>query len=154
KDGKLAFFDVGFGQYDFRDEKPELLHVKEDGTSLYTDVQGTVNEDSINKNKYFLRWTSDAEQDINDPLRERKQIKKGSVNENSTDYNKWKRNNVSYRGISSKSELSTPNYAGELLGKGLYSVPASNKQMARQYGKLYFLVNARPKNPKIFSSLN
>lgn len=154
KDGKLAFFDVGFGQYDFRDEKPELLHVKEDGTSLYTDVQGTVNEDSINKNKYFLRWTSDAEQDINDPLRERKQTKKSGVNENSTDYNKWKRNNVSYRGISSKSELSTPNYAGELLGKGLYSVPASNKQMARQYGKLYILVNARPKNPKIFSSLN
>lgn len=44
RDGKLAFFDVGFGQYDFNDEKPELLHVKEDGTSLYTDEHGTVNE--------------------------------------------------------------------------------------------------------------
>jgi hypothetical protein len=30
----------------------------------------------------------------------------------------------------------------------------SNKQMARQYGKVYFVVNGKPKNPKIFNDLN
>lgn len=122
----------------------------------YTIIDGThrANALALLGKKTVLALVGQDINEDNDPLREHKQTKKSGVNENSTDYNKWKRNNVSYRGISSKSELSTPNYAGELLGKGLYSVPASNKQMARQYGKLYILVNARPKNPKIFSSLN
>lgn len=40
------------------------------------------------------------------------------------------------------------------FGKGLYPVPLSNKAMAKKYGNVYFLVNAKPKNPKIVSDLN
>ena len=40
------------------------------------------------------------------------------------------------------------------FGKGLYTTPLGNKPMAKQYGTLYFVVNAIPKHPKITQSLN
>ncbi len=70
------------------------------------------------------------------------------------DYKTWKRKNVTYRGISSESTLDAPNGGSAILGEGLYTTPASNKQMAKGYGKLYFCVNARPKKPIIFGDLN
>lgn len=84
-------------------------------------------------------------------IREQKSIKE-SVD--GLAYGKWKRNNVTYRGISADADVSGENGGSDVLGKGLYSVPASNKTMARQYGELKMLVNARPKNPKIFNTLN
>lgn len=76
------------------------------------------------------------------------------IRENSdADYKKWKRDNVTYRGISEDS-VDGENGGMAMLGQGLYSVPASNKAMARKYGKLVMLVNAKPKNPKIFNTLN
>lgn len=70
-------------------------------------------------------------------------------------YSRWKRNNVTYRGITDSIDtLDTENGNGAMLGVGLYSVPASNKSMARGYGKLYILLNAKPSNPKVFKSLN
>ena len=69
-------------------------------------------------------------------------------------YRKWKRDNVTYRGISDTAGQSGDNGGMAMLGQGLYSVPASNKTMARKYGKLRILVNAKPKNPKIFNTLN
>lgn len=73
------------------------------------------------------------------------------LNESISDYHRWKRKNVTLRGI---KELGKPNNGGAYLGQGLYSVPLSNKSMARQYGDVYFLVNAIPKKPKVVSSLN
>ena len=71
---------------------------------------------------------------------------------NLSDYKKWKRKNVTIRGIStSPGEF---NGAGASLGDGLYTASLSNKEMARKYGGVYFVVNARPKNPKVFDSLN
>jgi len=67
------------------------------------------------------------------------------------DYLKWKRKNVTYRGM---KEIGVENEVYGSLGKGLYTAPSSNKTMARQYGKLYFVVNGRPKNPKKFNSIN
>jgi len=68
-----------------------------------------------------------------------------------TDYKKWKRNNVTIRGM---KDAGTQNNAGSFIGKGLYTAPLSNKQLAKQYGKIYFVVNAVPKKPKVFQTLN
>ena len=73
------------------------------------------------------------------------------LNETIEDYSKWKSKNVTLRGI---KELGKPNEMYGSFGKGLYTVPLSNKSMAKQYGELYFVVNAIPKNPKIVDSLN
>jgi len=70
---------------------------------------------------------------------------------NQKDYLKWKRNNVSYRGMREKG---IENGGSAILGNGLYSAALSNKSMAKGYGKLYFVVNAIPKNPLKFQSLN
>lgn len=71
--------------------------------------------------------------------------------ENIEEYSKWKRKNVTLRGI---KEVDKPNEIYGSFGNGLYTVPLSNKPMAKQYGDLYFVVNARPKNPKIVQNLN
>lgn len=67
------------------------------------------------------------------------------------DYKSWKRKNVTLRGIKNFGER---NQVYGSLGNGLYTVPLSNRAMARQYGDVYFVVNAVPKNPKIFDGLN
>ena len=73
------------------------------------------------------------------------------LNESVDDYSKWKRKNISLRGI---KELGKTNEVYGSFGKGLYTVPLSNKAMAKQYGEVYFVVNGIPKNPKIVDSLN
>ena len=68
------------------------------------------------------------------------------LNENIEDYSKWKRRNVTLRGI---KEIGKPNEVYGSFGKGLYTFPLSNKSMAKQYGSVYFVVNAIPKKTKI-----
>lgn len=63
----------------------------------------------------------------------------------------WKKQNVTLRGIKNPGEHN--NVYGS-FGKGLYTVPLSNKAMAKQYGAVYYLVNAKPKNPKVVQYLN
>lgn len=70
---------------------------------------------------------------------------------NSVDYSSWKRKNVTLRGMKS---IGVANEVYGSFGKGLYTVPLSNKAMARTYGTVYFVVNAIPKKPKIVDSLN
>lgn len=70
---------------------------------------------------------------------------------NDSGYSSWKRKNVTLRGV---KKLGEHNNVYGSLGKGLYTVPLSNKSMAKQYGTVYFVVNAIPKNPKIFNTLN
>ncbi len=67
------------------------------------------------------------------------------------DYKSWKRKNVTYRGM---GEVGVENGGSAILGAGLYSAALSNKSMAKGYGELYFAVNARPKNPLKFKTLN
>jgi hypothetical protein len=67
-------------------------------------------------------------------------------------YLKWKRRNVSFRGMSNSGTID--NGGGAMLGDGLYTAALSNKRLARQYGEVYFVVNARPTKPKIFRTLN
>lgn len=71
--------------------------------------------------------------------------------ESSDNYKTWKRKNVTLRGI---KELGKTNDVYGSFGKGLYTVPLSNKAMAKQYGDVYFVINSIPKNPKIVDSLN
>jgi hypothetical protein len=66
-------------------------------------------------------------------------------------YLKWKKANVTYRGM---KKVGTDNEVYGSFGKGLYTVPLSNKAMAKTYGDLYFVVNAIPKKPKIVNSIN
>lgn len=68
------------------------------------------------------------------------------------EYLKWKRKNVSFRGM---KDTTQPNgMASSILGEGLYTAALSNKTMARTYGELYYVVNAVPKKPLVFKSLN
>lgn len=59
-------------------------------------------------------------------------------------YLKWKRANVTYRGM---REIGQENGGGAKLGEGLYSACLSNRSMARHYGDVRFAVNAAPKRP-------
>lgn len=65
-------------------------------------------------------------------------------------YKKWKRDNVTYRGVNQDVQGSR----SSILGKGLYTAPSSNKSFAKSYGQLHFVVNAIPKKPKVFNDLN
>jgi len=85
-------------------------------------------------------------------LVENKVTKQSQLNENKIEgFSLWKRKNVTLRGI---KELGKPNEVYGSFGKGLYTVPLSNKSMAKQYGDVYFVVNAIPKKPKVVQSLN
>lgn len=81
----------------------------------------------------------------------RKFLKQDNITENSSDYLKWKRKNVSYRGIKS---LGVDNGVYGSFGKGLYTAALSNKALAKKYGELYFVINGRPKNPKVVHGYN
>lgn len=76
---------------------------------------------------------------------------KDFINESISDFQTWKRKNVTLRGI---KEMGKDNEVFGSFGKGLYTVPLSNKSMAKQYGKLYYVVGAIPKNPKTVNNLN
>ena len=67
------------------------------------------------------------------------------------DYLKWKRKNVTLRGI---QDIYGENSGMAKYGSGLYTTPLSNRSMAKEYGKVYFIVNAIPKHPKIVFSTN
>jgi hypothetical protein len=71
---------------------------------------------------------------------------------NHNEYLKWKRKNVTLRGIKDVGEKY--NNAGARFGDGLYTAYLSNKEMAKKYGDVKFVVNARPKNPKKFKDAN
>lgn len=74
------------------------------------------------------------------------------LNESRRDYLQWKRKNVSLRG--QKEENQTENGGMAILGQGLYTAYLGNRELSRQYGKVYFLVNAIPKKPIVFNTLN
>lgn len=67
------------------------------------------------------------------------------------DFLKWKRKNVSLRGM---KNLGKDNNVYPLYGKGLYTAALSNKAMAKEYGDVYFVINAVPKNAKVVNSVN
>lgn len=77
--------------------------------------------------------------------------KKSLLNESVAEYSTWKRKNVTLRGMKKVGEA---NQVYGSFGNGLYTVPLNNKAMAKQYGDVYFVVNAIPKKPKIVDSLN
>lgn len=68
-----------------------------------------------------------------------------------SEYLKWKRNNVTIRGV---KEQGQENDAGAMLGSGLYTAYLSNKELAKKYGKVYFVVGGVPEHPKTFNDLN
>ena len=70
---------------------------------------------------------------------------------NQKDYLRWKRKNVTLRGM---QELGKENGGMAMLGQGLYTAFLGNREMARKYGTVRFVVNAIPKNPKVFRSIN
>jgi hypothetical protein len=74
-----------------------------------------------------------------------------TLNEVRYDFLKWKRQNVTIRGV---RELGSENNAGAQFGDGLYTAFLSNRDMARKYGDVYFVVNAKPKTPKVVNNTN
>lgn len=76
---------------------------------------------------------------------------KDFLTEQADNYRTWKRKNVTLRGM---RELGEENNGSSSYGRGLYTTPLSNKKMAKEYGDVYFVVNAIPKIPKIVDSVN
>lgn len=74
------------------------------------------------------------------------------LNEALDEYSKWKRKNVTLRGIQDND--SEDNGGMAKYGQGLYTAFLSNREMAKEYGTVYFVVNAIPKHPKIVYSTN
>ncbi len=72
-------------------------------------------------------------------------------NFNKSEYFRWKRQNVTLRGV---QELGKENNGMASFGQGLYSAFLGNRELARKYGKVYFVVGAIPKHPKIVNSWN
>ena len=73
------------------------------------------------------------------------------IKESRSEFLRWKRKNVTIRGV---REMGKPNGVYGSFGKGIYTVPLSNKKMAKEYGEAYFVVNAKPSNPKIVQYRN
>lgn len=71
--------------------------------------------------------------------------------ESNRDFLKWKRKNVTLRGI---KELGSDNNVYGSFGKGLYTAFLGNRTMAKEYGTVYYVVNAIPKHPKVVNTLN
>jgi hypothetical protein len=72
--------------------------------------------------------------------------------DNHADYLKWKRQNVTLRGI--RDSNNPVNDGMAKYGQGLYTAFLGNKDLAKQYGKVYYVVNAIPKHPKVVYSTN
>jgi len=70
---------------------------------------------------------------------------------NHTNYLRWKRQNVTIRGI---QEMGKENNGMASFGQGLYTAALGNKELAKKYGKVYFVVGAIPKHPKIVNTWN
>ena len=70
---------------------------------------------------------------------------------NRREYLKWKRQNVTLRGM---QEVGEENNGMASFGQGLYIAALGNREMARKYGKVYFVVGAIPKHPKIVNTWN
>jgi len=67
------------------------------------------------------------------------------------EYLKWKRKNVTIRGVQNVGQA---NGGGGMLGLGLYVTPLGNRALAKEYGTVYFLIGAIPKTPLVVNSLN
>lgn len=72
-------------------------------------------------------------------------------NFNRAEYLKWKRQNVTIRGM---QELGKENNGMASFGQGLYTAALGNRELAKKYGKVYFVVGATPKHPKFVNSWN
>ena len=86
-----------------------------------------------------------------------KPLIKNLLRENLNDrakYLSWKRKNVTIRGISDTTDENGFNGAGAAFGDGLYTAFLSNKSLAKGYGKVYYVLNAIPKHPKIVDGWN
>ena len=70
---------------------------------------------------------------------------------NHASYLKWKRQNVTLRGM---QEVGKENNGMASFGQGLYTAALGNKELARKYGKVYFVVGAIPKHPKVVNNWN
>lgn len=140
---------------------------KHDGdceVALFVAITKTPNDIKINKEHSEYKWCTANEikeldcvphiyEDISECLKLLINNKEDLLAEEykHSEYLSWKRKNVTIRGI---KEAGQENNAGAMLGRGLYTAFLSNKELAKQYGTVKFVVNAIPKKAKVFNSLN
>jgi hypothetical protein len=111
----------------------------------YKNNQSAINERMINKSKQNIDIINIITEELNNITNPNKSF-------NRNEYLRWKRNNVTLRGIS--GNVGEENNAGAMFGSGLYTAALSNKAMAKKYGQVYFVLNAIPKKPKVFNDTN
>lgn len=73
---------------------------------------------------------------------------------NRSEYLKWKRKNVTLRGMKERYGGTEGNRGMASYGLGLYTAFLSNRALAKQYGKVYFVLGAIPEHPKVVNSVN
>jgi hypothetical protein len=107
-----------------------------------------------------------AEKEIKKELTETKKLIKNLVSQkllfeinqiqedDRREYLNWKRKNITLRGVSNSTDENGYNGAGAAFGDGLYTAFLSNKRLAKGYGKVYYVLNAIPKHPKIVDGWN
>jgi hypothetical protein len=73
---------------------------------------------------------------------------------NRSEYLRWKRKNVTLRGIQDRYSGIDGNGGMASYGVGLYTAFLGNRALAKQYGKVYFVLGAIPEHPKIVNNVN
>jgi hypothetical protein len=73
---------------------------------------------------------------------------------NQSEYLRWKKQNVTLRGIRDRYSGIEGNGTYGSFGNGLYTAFLSNKSLAKEYGNVYFVVGAIPKHPKVVQDRN
>jgi len=75
-------------------------------------------------------------------------------NFNQSEYLRWKRQNVTLRGMADRYSGTEGNGSITSFGTGLYTAFLSNKSLAKKYGNVYFVLGAIPKHPKVVNDWN
>ena len=152
---EITFIGVDFIQIvaggDWQEMIPFSFYVNKSGNPvIYNLYEAIMSQNEPTISKYLKDIESKFSEDLCEDVESSKNY---SLEEATLDSNyiKWKKNNVTYRGM---KKLGGDNEVFGSFGKGLYTVPLGNKSMAKTYGDLYFVVNAIPKKPKIVCSLN
>ena len=162
KNGALAFFDVGSGTDYFEPKGAEQVVVDEDGSAKFSTPDAIGQDgfppyDNTGDSSQPIRNNLDANSAMYNEDLEYNHVDGDAtqdeymLTESRADFLSWKRKNVTIRGM---QEVGKENNGMASFGQGLYTAALGNKELARKYGKVYFVVGAIPKHPKIVNTWN
>lgn len=165
-DEAVIFRASGIKVWHHGDEEPQVIFYGNTATDIIPITEGENNKWAVRSSKTMkslyeddelqkiVDWISKNYEQYRKSLRESIEpaLEEDTFNDQMAAYKKWKRKNVTIRGMS--QGIGNKNGGGARFGSGLYTASLANKQMAKGYGDVYFVVNGRPKNPVKFKDAN